>query len=213
MVTIIVIMSVLGRHWMQLLITILMWMMLCEWVTMNTKSASSTGLTEPPRGTNSHPLLPLTGIAYIAIPMLYWLHVAGHHKSNFMHDVMWCVAVVSACDVAAYFGGRLFGGPKLAPNISKNKTWSGAISGFAIGFAISYVFASRFVYLKANVLLCSILMPLAAILGDLLESKAKRLLDVKDSGSIIPGHGGVCDRLDSFLLTSYVVILLRLFGY
>jgi phosphatidate cytidylyltransferase len=143
---------------------------------------------------------------------LYWIYTAGCDGPNFIHDVVWCIAVVSACDVAAYFGGRLLGGPKLAPRISKNKTWSGAVSGFVFGCVASYVLASYLVCLDANVALLSVIMTLASILGDLLESKAKRVLNVKDSGNIIPGHGGVCDRLDSFLLTSYVVMLLRFLG-
>ncbi|MDR1609820.1 MAG: phosphatidate cytidylyltransferase [Holosporales bacterium] len=208
-VTIIIVALVLGKLWIQLLIAVFLGLMLYEWAVMNIRAFGDIDATGASMRAASRLLLLLVGIAYIASPMLYWIHALGHTDR---YDVVWCMAVVSACDVAAYFGGRLFGGPKLVPNISKNKTWSGAVSGFMAGFVASYVFAAHLVSINAGVLLCSVIMPLAAIFGDLLESKTKRMLNVKDSGGIIPGHGGVCDRLDSFLLVSYVVMLLRVLG-
>ncbi|SFL99846.1 phosphatidate cytidylyltransferase [Methylobacterium pseudosasicola] len=119
----------------------------------------------------------------------------------------WMFAVVWSTDIAAYFAGRKIGGPKLMPRVSPNKTWSGAIGGL-----IGAVAAGSLVALAAD--LAGLDLPRAASLpvvagvsalasvlsqaGDLLESGMKRRYGVKDSGKIIPGHGGVMDRLDGF---------------
>ncbi|MDR1333240.1 MAG: phosphatidate cytidylyltransferase [Holosporales bacterium] len=153
-------------------------------------------------------LVLISGMVYVLLPMLFWIYTARASYNNFIHDIVWCIAVVGACDISAYFCGKLIGGPKFAPKISKGKTWSGTIAGFTTGFGAAYIFIPS--NISTNILLCSGLMAVASILGDLLESKAKRFLKVKDSGNIIPGHGGVCDRLDSFLLVSYIVMALRL---
>ena len=134
--------------------------------------------------------------------------------------IAWCFAVVWSTDVAAYFAGRRFGGPKLWPAISPKKTWSGAVGG-----AIAGVCAGVFVAWAARRLGsawtlgllgtagCALLASAAGQMGDLLESSLKRHFDVKDSGSIIPGHGGVLDRLDAFVvvvtLTAIAVAIWR----
>jgi phosphatidate cytidylyltransferase len=108
-------------------------------------------------------------------------------------------AIVWTTDIAGYFAGRGIGGPKLAPSISPNKTWSGAIAGL-IGTAIvaalgaRYLPDTRFVPLLAVALVLSIVSQA----GDLGESILKRRFNVKDASEIIPGHGGVMDRLDGF---------------
>jgi CDP-diglyceride synthetase len=115
-----------------------------------------------------------------------------------------------AADIAAYVVGSLIGRRKLAPRISPGKTWEGTLAGFvaaaiAVWFVGTQVFSPR--------LPTEILVPLAlaigpaGLLGDLLESALKRAADVKDSGKIFPGHGGVLDRIDSLLLVAPVVAL------
>ena len=114
-----------------------------------------------------------------------------------------------AVDTGAYATGRLLGRHKLAPKISPAKTWEGAIGGAVAGFAA--VLALNVLFdtdvSTATVIPLAILVPPAAILGDLLESWMKRRMGVKDSSGLIPGHGGVLDRLDSLLLVFPVLYL------
>lgn len=129
-----------------------------------------------------------------------------------MATVIWLVAVVVMTDTCAYFTGRSLGGPKLAPKISPKKTWSGLIGGIA-GAAVAGAILSSVV--EANmisVILVSGAFAVVAQIGDLAISKAKRAFDVKDSGNIIPGHGGVLDRFDGILSASLVMALLSLIG-
>jgi len=108
-------------------------------------------------------------------------------------------AIVWTTDIAGYFAGRAIGGPKLAPSISPKKTWSGAIAGLA-GAMIVVVIAARFIpQTQIGALLAvAILLSVVSQAGDLAESAMKRHFGVKDSSQIIPGHGGVMDRLDGF---------------
>lgn len=121
--------------------------------------------------------------------------------------IAWCFAVVWTTDVAAYFTGRALGGPKLWPAVSPKKTWSGAIGGaFAgvlAGLAVSVLARGSGVPWPLGAfttMLCGLAASAAGQAGDLLESSLKRRFGVKDSGSIIPGHGGVLDRLDAFVV-------------
>jgi phosphatidate cytidylyltransferase len=114
--------------------------------------------------------------------------------------IAWLFALVWGTDIMAYFGGRLIGGPKLWPRISAGKTWSGTLVGIfcgaLCGLAVVLVGADRTSLLP--VLLISLLLAAISQGGDLAESALKRRFDVKDSGALIPGHGGVMDRLDGF---------------
>jgi len=114
--------------------------------------------------------------------------------------VLWLIAVVWATDIGAYLVGRRIGGPKLAPSISPGKTWSGLAGGVAAAavtglFTALYLGQGRVVPLVA----ASMVLALVAQVGDLFESSLKRRFDAKDSGSLIPGHGGVLDRVDGIL--------------
>ena len=119
--------------------------------------------------------------------------------------------IVWATDIAAYEVGRRIGRTKLAPTISPNKTVEGFIAGLLGGLLIGLIYGLCF--MKTG-FVASLLIPLfislLGQLGDLLESKVKRLAGVKDSGRIFPGHGGVLDRFDSLLLTSPFMYLLLL---
>ena len=155
-----------------------------------------------------------TGIVYILTPMLYITFHESVGTENFFKIAIWILLVVWSCDIFAYLGGRLIGGAKLAPKISPNKTWSGATAGAIATMTLSYFGISRFLQLDRMYILCiTAIMIIAAIFGDLLESKAKRILSVKDSGNIIPGHGGILDRLDSLLMVLYVFVIAEIFGY
>lgn len=120
--------------------------------------------------------------------------------------IAWLFAVVWGADIAAFFVGRAVGGPKLAPSLSPKKTWSGAIGGAVIGAAAGVAVAAA--WGVANLLPLAALGLVTAIateLGDLFESGAKRRFGAKDSGNLIPGHGGLMDRLDGFLVAATLV--------
>jgi len=118
----------------------------------------------------------------------------------------WLFFLVWSADTAAFVGGKLLKGPKLVPAISPNKTWSGFATAMIVGTAISY--ETSFWLFPGIFNLWSIaFLVLVAQGGDLIESQVKRWSDTKDSGFLIPGHGGVLDRLDSLLAVSFVLAL------
>ncbi|HEX8579343.1 MAG TPA: phosphatidate cytidylyltransferase [Allosphingosinicella sp.] len=121
--------------------------------------------------------------------------------------VFWAMLVTWSTDIFAYFAGRSVGGPKLAPKISPNKTWSGLFGGM-LGAAVVGGLAAYFFGLDLLFMVAGAPMGILAQLGDLYESKVKRRLGVKDSGSILPGHGGVLDRVDGLLPVAIATILL-----
>ena len=122
-------------------------------------------------------------------------------------------------DIGAYFAGRSIGGPKLAPRISPNKTWAGLIGGMVAAAIIwtGYNIAAQLqpVYMA---LVGGALMAFVAQMGDLLQSAMKRLAGVKDSGNILPGHGGLFDRADGMVAVffiiglTHIILILRYFG-
>ncbi len=108
-------------------------------------------------------------------------------------------AIVWSTDVCAYFAGRAIGGPKLAPLISPKKTWAGAIAGTAGAILVAVAVAGLLGHLdKGTIAVVALLLSIMAQLGDLLESWIKRKFGAKDASHLIPGHGGVMDRLDGF---------------
>jgi len=117
--------------------------------------------------------------------------------------------VVWATDIGGYIAGRSIGGPKLWPRVSPNKTWAGAIGGFAASLVVASGFAAFKVAGTGPLLTLGALLSIAAQFGDLFESAVKRRFGVKDSGRIIPGHGGLLDRLDGFVAA---IVLAAIFG-
>jgi len=107
--------------------------------------------------------------------------------------------VVWAADIGGYFAGRGIGGPKLWPRVSPKKTWAGAIGGFAGGLAVAGAFAAAGAGKAGPLLALAAFLSVISQLGDLFESAVKRRFGVKDSSHIIPGHGGLLDRLDGFV--------------
>jgi phosphatidate cytidylyltransferase len=125
--------------------------------------------------------------------------------------IVFLFAVVWATDIVAYFVGRAIGGPKLAPRISPKKTWSGAIGGTvaAIGAALTVATAAELPNLPAVGLIAAAVSALAQV-GDLFESALKRRFGAKDSSHLIPGHGGLMDRLDGFVAAAILAALIGL---
>lgn len=128
---------------------------------------------------------------------------------------LWILTVVWASDSGAYFAGKNIGGPKLAPHISPNKTWSGFIGGIVaamlVGTTLGFYLQDLYPHWWQMAAI-SFYFSLMSHLGDLLESIVKRYFNVKDSGCLIPGHGGFLDRLDSTLLASFAAGLLIILG-
>jgi phosphatidate cytidylyltransferase len=123
--------------------------------------------------------------------------------------LMLILLVVWASDIGGYFAGRGIGGPKLWPQVSPNKTWAGAIGGFAASLVIAAGFAAAGFGKTGPLLLASAALSIASQLGDLFESAVKRRFGVKDSGNLIPGHGGLLDRLDGLVAA---LVLAAIFG-
>jgi phosphatidate cytidylyltransferase len=156
------------------------------------------------------------GVPYVGLPAMAFVILRGQTHAG-MLTIMWLLVVVWAADICAYFAGRLIGGPKLAPRISPRKTWAGlwgAVAGGAgAGLALGHWGGST------GLLLLAVLGGFLAIveqLGDLFESALKRRYGVKDSGRLIPGHGGVLDRVDGLVAAALclgtLVVMARLFG-
>jgi len=120
---------------------------------------------------------------------------------------LWTLAIVWATDIGAFFAGRAIGGAKLAPTISPNKTWAGLIGGMAAA-AIAGALIVKLGHLPARALWLAPLLAVAAQIGDLAESGMKRRVGLKDSGSILPGHGGLLDRIDGMLPVAILVAAL-----
>lgn len=152
------------------------------------------------------------GIVYISIAMALLVEMRAHPEYGFPL-VLWLVSVVIAADAGAYFAGRLIGGPKLWPSVSPNKTWAGAIGGLVAALIVGsgFYFAGQ-VALPWLVIL-SVLLAMASQAGDLLESWLKRRFGVKDSSSIIPGHGGLLDRFDGLIGALWAYFLLSLTSF
>jgi phosphatidate cytidylyltransferase len=149
------------------------------------------------------------GPLYIALPALSLLMV----RQSPEHPV-WLVVLtflaVWATDTGALFSGKLIGGAKLAPQLSPNKTWAGSIGGLVCA-AILCAALALFLHTSAvAAAMVAIVLSVAAQLGDLFESLVKRQVGRKDSGSLIPGHGGVLDRIDSILFAAPVAALMIL---
>lgn len=152
---------------------------------------------------NSRSLRLVFGLLTI-IPF-FWGMVAlrqfGYEQNHFTGAwwLLYVMLLVWGADSGAYMFGKLFGKHKLAPKVSPGKTWEGLIGGLVTSAVISWLFG-RYAPLNivpATLLICSVIAALASVLGDLTESMFKREAGIKDSGHLIPGHGGILDRIDS----------------
>ena len=152
----------------------------------------------------------VAGAVYIAVPSItiVWLRA---DEAVGRQTIFWLFGVVWATDIGAFFAGRGIGGPKLAPRISPGKTWAG-LAGGIIAAAIVGTATAVLLDLAAALplVLVSAMLAIVAQAGDLIESAAKRRFGVKDSGSLIPGHGGALDRLDGLLTAAPVVAAIAL---
>ncbi|HVY84829.1 MAG TPA: phosphatidate cytidylyltransferase [Caulobacterales bacterium] len=151
------------------------------------------------------------GLLYIGSPAAVFLWLRARAPEGW-ETVLTLFLVIWAADVAAYFGGKIIGGPKIAEGLSPNKTWSGiaagALAGAAAGLFCAAFFGSK---LYGAWVIVGVVLAFTGLMGDLFESFLKRRFGVKDASRLIPGHGGVLDRIDglmaSTLLTAVVLAL------
>ncbi|PHR93380.1 MAG: phosphatidate cytidylyltransferase [Robiginitomaculum sp.] len=150
------------------------------------------------------------GVIYILMPCLaiIWLRGqgAGVSAPGFA-KLLFVIFVVIAADSFAYLGGSTLKGPKFAPKISPNKTWSGFASGLIGGGIVGMIVAWFSGMSPLYGLVFSVPVVLASVFGDLLESAIKRHLDVKDAGDLLPGHGGLLDRVDSLMMAVLIAVI------
>ncbi|MGF6171787.1 phosphatidate cytidylyltransferase [Ensifer sp. 4252] len=148
------------------------------------------------------------GLTGISLAALRGVDQAGLIATLFVFAVVW------GTDILAYFVGRAIGGPKLAPRISPGKTWSGAIGGTISGVvAGTAVFMAYFPLQDLRVPAVALVLSVASQIGDLFESFIKRRFGVKDSSHLIPGHGGVMDRVDGLVFACIATLVLVLIQY
>ena len=151
------------------------------------------------------------GFFYALVPALSLLWLRDRAGSEAIFLVYWVFIVTWTTDIGAYFAGRGVGGPKLAPLISPNKTWAGLIGGMASAGLAGWAWVD---YWKLSTTLIWLAPAFAAAAqgGDLFESWLKRRAGVKDSGTILPGHGGMLDRLDGLVVVAALTALCQLAG-
>lgn len=154
------------------------------------------------------------GVLYVAVPAMAMLWIRDDPVTDQgIATLAWILALVIATDTGAYAAGRSIGGPKLAPRISPNKTWAGLVGGVVAAGLTGLIFG-LLLHLPSIWKLMILSGGLAVVeqIGDLLESAFKRRFGMKDSSHIIPGHGGVLDRVDGLLAVSVAVAALDYFG-
>ena len=140
------------------------------------------------------------------------IQIAGWGLVQFRQDfgftwIIWMMLVVVATDTFGYLAGRTFGGPKFWPKVSPKKTWSGTIAGWLSAAAVGAVFTT-FTNAGLTIILLSMILSFASQMGDIAESALKRRMKVKDSSTLIPGHGGLFDRFDALLGASIFMLLI-----
>ena len=148
------------------------------------------------------------GIFYVFVPVMALIFLRQQQPGGLLL-AFWTLSLVWATDIGAYFAGRSIGGPKLAPRVSPSKTWAGLGGGVLAALILGFVL-HRFAGLPIQLAAASGLLAVAAQLGDLLESAMKRRAGVKDSGTLLPGHGGVMDRLDGVVAAAPLAAALYL---
>ncbi|WP_336294402.1 phosphatidate cytidylyltransferase [Bartonella sp. CB169] len=150
------------------------------------------------------------GFLYASFPVVALSFLRGHEALGF-RVVIFLLTIVWGTDIAGYFIGRLLGGPKLAPQFSPNKTWSGAIGGTFVGVSGGILIAFQFFDINSPSFFLpflTLLLSIVSQMSDLGQSGLKRKFSVKDSGSLLPGHGGFMDRMDGLVGAAFLLYLI-----
>lgn len=153
------------------------------------------------------------GILYVAIPISLF-NLAAHYQSTYNYEIIAGVMLILwASDTGAYFAGSRFGRRKLFERISPKKSWEGLIGGAIVAVSIAYFISKYFVILNLQQWIgVSLIIVISGTYGDLVESLFKRSMDIKDSGTKLPGHGGFLDRFDSLLLSMpFIIAYIKIF--
>jgi phosphatidate cytidylyltransferase len=160
------------------------------------------------RSGRGHPRWIAAGPLYIGLPAVALIWLRGDDEQG-RHLIMWLMLTVWATDIGAFFAGRLIGGPLLAPRISPKKTWAGLIGAMVSAGLVGAVASVVDAQAPATVLLAAAgaMLAIVAQAGDLGESWVKRRFGAKDSSQIIPGHGGLFDRVDGLIAAAVVLAL------
>ena len=190
----------LGGGWYSNFLSLLAVLAYCEWVNINRKSRKNQ--------------FTIADISYFLIGLLYvgygfFCLMDLRLQPNGLYRSLLLLSIVWASDTGAYFIGKYWGHSPLCPRISPKKTWEGAFAAILFGMLVTIVF-STFIQLRYNPIIIGLIISVSAIIGDLIESMIKRKYNVKDSGYLLPGHGGILDRFDSLIFVSIVVSLFRL---
>lgn len=145
------------------------------------------------------------GYLYLTVPVISLIYLREDHGFAL---IFWIFGIIWAMDIGAYMVGSAVGGPKLVPHLSPNKTWSGLIGGMVCAAAVSVILGMWLeVEALPHLIWSGSVLAIWSQIGDIFESSIKRRFKVKDSGHVIPGHGGVLDRIDSLAFTAPVVAL------
>ena len=147
------------------------------------------------------------GVCYSGVACFSLLLLRQGESGAF--NVLFLLAIVWSTDIGAYLVGRTLGGPKLWPAISPKKTWSGSVGGLIFGFVAGIAICAVYDFtIDLRIIVIIALLSIATEIGDLIESGFKRSFSIKDTGNLIPGHGGVLDRLDGLLLAAIVAMVI-----
>ena len=153
----------------------------------------------------------LLGVPYIGLPVIALIWLRSDAEYGF-YAILYLFITVWTVDVFAYISGRSFGGPKFAPRISPKKTWSGFIGGVSAGAFAGALFGAYIGNTSLVVIaLVSLLIGVISQIGDLFESAFKRHFNIKDASNLIPGHGGLFDRVDGLMFGALVAALVALY--
>ena len=149
---------------------------------------------------------------FLIISIFHFIFLRLSYDAYIILYILYIVFAIWVFDSFSLIGGKIIGGKKLLPVISPNKTFSGLISGFTVLLIYSVTFMYIFHNVNYSIIPLTILIGIIAFIGDTLESYIKRLLNIKDFGNIMPGHGGLLDRMDAFLMLFIIHFLLMSFN-
>lgn len=145
---------------------------------------------------------------YIWLPLASLAVWATQHNSIALNYMLFFFVIIWVYDSLAYVVGKAIGKKAIFPKVSPKKTVEGTIGGLVLSLAAAYAMNSYWLHLDMNIISATLIVVVSAILGDFFESYYKRKLGVKDSGNIMPGHGGILDRIDSILFAAIPYILM-----
>ena len=190
-----------GGFYFNTLIIFMAVIMTSEWfgIINNARNEDDT-ITKP---SNTWVIL---GILYVGVFASCLLYLRNLEKG--FETILFLVLLIWSTDISAYFTGKLVGGPKIFKPISPNKTWSGLIGGMVAASLVGSILSIFTNYNLTTMVILGAAFAVIAQFGDFLESGIKRKFGVKDSGNIIPGHGGIMDRMDGFVTTTPLFVVI-----